>query len=133
MAQSDSANEVRPAQRGVWLGLIGLVLAVSAASQWWAHRDEQQMGRQLASLAQPGDIQLVSSETCTYCAQARAWMSEQHVAFAECFIERDAACAARYRSSMMNGTPVVVVRGQAQLGFNPQRIAQTLRQPLPGA
>jgi glutaredoxin len=133
MAQPESANEVRPAQRGVWLGLIGLVLAVSAASQWWAHRDEQQMGRQLASLAQPGDIQLVSSETCTYCAQARAWMNEQHVAFAECFIERDAACAARYRSSMMNGTPVVVVRGQAQLGFNPQRIAQTLRQPLPGA
>ena len=28
------------------------------------------------------------------CAQARAWMNEQHVAFAECFIERDAACAA---------------------------------------
>jgi glutaredoxin len=127
----DGPQEFRPASRGVWWGLVAIVLTAGAGSQWWVHRQEQQTGSELAALARPGDIRMLSSETCTYCAQARAWMSGQHVAFTECVIERDAECAARYRASMMSGTPVVVVRGQAQLGFDPGRVLQRLR-PTPG-
>jgi glutaredoxin len=130
-ADESGPLEVRPAPRGVWWVLGAIVLAASAGSQWWAQQQDTQIGSALAALARPGDIQMLSSETCTYCAQARAWMSDQHVAFSECFVERDAACAARYRASMMSGTPVVVVRGQTQLGFDPRRVLQRLG-PSPG-
>jgi glutaredoxin len=128
-ADEEGPPVVRPAPRGVWWGLVAIVLAASAGSQWWAQQQDGRIGSELAALARPGDIRMLSSETCTYCSQARSWMSRQHVAFSECFVERDAACAARYRASMMSGTPVVVVRGQTQLGFDPSRVMRRLGEP----
>lgn len=106
--------------------LAALVLAVSGASQWWAGHREAQLGGEMASAARAGDILMVSSDTCVFCGQARAWLREHGVAFSECSIERDAACAARYRALMMPGTPVLLVRGQTQLGFDPERVLRAL-------
>jgi hypothetical protein len=41
------------------LGLVALLLAVSAASQWWAGRSQAQLGQKMSALARPGDIQLL--------------------------------------------------------------------------
>jgi glutaredoxin len=109
------------------LGLVLLVLGVSAASQWWAGRHEKQLGEQVAALARPGDIQMLSSETCSICAAARAWFTEYRVPFSECVIERDAACQARFRDSGAAGTPLLLVRGQPQLGFSPDRLHRVLQ------
>jgi glutaredoxin len=107
--------------------LIALVLAFGGLSQWWALRHDDAIGSQLAGLARPGDIEMVSSVTCVYCARARAWMQARQVPFGECFVERDPACAERYRALAAPGTPVVLVRGQAQLGFDPERVLHALR------
>jgi arsenate reductase-like glutaredoxin family protein len=70
---------------------------------------------------------MISSYTCVYCAQARAWFAEHSVPFSECSIERDTACAARFAALLSPGTPVLLVRGRPQVGFSPQRVAEALR------
>ncbi len=108
-------------------GLVLLVLAVTAASQWWHGRYEQRLGARLATLAAPGDIRMLSSDTCVYCSVARRWFSEHRVAFSECSIERDAVCAADYQARLAPGTPLLLVRGQTQVGFNPERVLAALQ------
>lgn len=54
-------------------------------------------------------------------------MTAQRVSFSECFIEQDADCAARYRALMAPGTPVLLVRGQAQIGFDPKQVLHRLQ------
>jgi glutaredoxin len=88
-------------------------------------------------LAAPGDIRMLSSTTCAYCAAARHWLQQHGVRFGECFIETDADCAAQYQAARAPGTPVLLVAGQAQLGFNAQRVhdaltAQPARKLKPG-
>jgi glutaredoxin len=112
-------------------GLILLVLAVSAASQWWAGRSQAQLGEKLSALARPGDIQMLSSTTCAFCTVARQWMQRHDVAFSECFIEKDAACAARFEAVRAPGTPLLLVRGQAQTGFDAQRVLEALGRGAP--
>ena len=101
-----------------------LVWGVTQALQMWSAR---QLGADAAAQAKPGDIQMISSVTCVFCAKARAWVTEQNIPFAECFVERDATCAAQYRALLAPGTPVIVVRGQPQVGFSAQRVVSALR------
>ena len=44
--------------------LVAAVAIAAAASQWWVSRESLNLGRQLATLAQPGDIRMLSSTTC---------------------------------------------------------------------
>jgi glutaredoxin len=115
-----------PSRRSI-VGLVLLVLAVSAATQWWAGHTQSRTGEQLAALAQPGDIRMLSSRTCAYCTVARQWMQQHGVRFSECFIETDKDCAALFEAARAPGTPVLVVRGQAQLGFDARRVLDALR------
>ena len=109
--------------------LLGLVIAVvigAAAMQgftWWSR---ERLGAQVAASARPGDIHMIASVTCVYCAAARAWFTENRVPFTECEIERDAACAAKYNALMAPGTPVLLVRGKRLLGFSAQAVADAL-------
>lgn len=116
-------------QRRSILGLIVLVVAVGGATQWWAASREDRLGAQVAREAGPGDIQMLSSTTCGICTVARRWFREHEVRFDECFIETDAACAARFEAMRAPGTPVIVVRGRPQLGFDPQRLLRALQPP----
>ncbi len=109
------------------LALVVLVLAVSGGSQWWQGRQDRQMGQQLAALVQPGDIHMLASESCSICWVARAWFKEHKIAFSECMIETDAACRQAFDKHGQPGTPVMLVRGQPQLGFDPGRLQQALQ------
>ncbi len=109
------------------LGLVLLVLAVSTASQWWAGRQERQIGVQVAALAKPGDIRMLASATCGVCAAARIWFTEYQVPFSECVIENDAACRQAFNALQASGTPVLLVRGKPQLGFSPERLRDALQ------
>jgi glutaredoxin len=111
------------------LQLGALVLAVSFAHTWWQGRQAQSVGDTIAALAAPGDIRMISSETCGPCLAARQWLQRHEVAFSECLIERDAACRAEFEAWRAPGTPVIVVRGQPQLGFQPERLAAALQPP----
>ena len=109
------------------VGLAVMVLCISGASAWWAGRQGQQVGAEVAALAQPGDIRMLSSESCAICGQARQWFTQNQVPFSECLIERDAACRQAFEATLSPGTPVLVVRGRSQVGFNPQRLHAALQ------
>ena len=106
--------------------LVGVILALSAGTQLWDWRQQQLLGRQMASVARPGDIMMLASDTCEYCVMARAYMRMHAVPYSECSIERDTACAARYHGLKSPGTPVMVVRGDAQVGFMPSKVLDRL-------
>ncbi len=108
------------------LVLAVLGLAMNMAVTWWKDRQDQALGQQIAALAGAGDIRMLSSVTCVFCGRARQWMAQHGVPFSECFIERDTVCAATHQALLLRGTPVLLVRGQAQLGFDPERIGQAL-------
>lgn len=113
--------------RGSLFGLALLVLGVSAASQWWAGSHDRRLGREVAALAQPGDIHMLSSDNCAICTVARRWLQEHTVAFSECSIERDPVCRATFEAIGAAGTPVMVVRGRPQLGFLPANLKGALQ------
>jgi glutaredoxin len=115
-----------PASRISLFGLVLLVLAISGASQWWGHRQEARLGERLARAATPGDLHMLSSDTCAICVVARQWFTQHGVAFSECSIERDPACRAEFERLQAPGTPVILVRGQPELGFNPSRLQSRL-------
>ncbi len=109
------------------LGLVVLVLAVSAASQWWVGYQEGRLGREVAGLAGAGDIRMLASDSCGICVVARRWFQDHGVAYSECSIERDAICRQAFDAVQAPGTPVMLVRGVPQLGFNPERLLAGLR------
>jgi glutaredoxin len=106
--------------------LLVVVWGGTQALQAWSR---QRLGADVAAHAKPGDIAMISSLTCLYCAAAREWFTEYRVPFAECFIESDAACDAKFNTLLSPGTPVLLVRGQRQVGFDAQRVAKALQQP----
>lgn len=106
-----------------------LVLCVVAGAAWGAGQglkawQSERLGERVAANAQAGDIVMISSLTCVYCREARQWFTRHEVPFSECFIEQEAACAEAYRRLMAPGTPVLLVRGQRQVGFDARRVAQ---------
>jgi glutaredoxin len=120
-----------PSRRSL-IGLLLLVLVVGGASDGWREHLAQQAGHELAQLARPGDIDMVSSTTCVFCTRARQFMTLQQVPFTECFIETDPLCAQRYQALGARGTPTLLVRGQVQLGFSAAAVRDVLRAARPG-
>ena len=120
-----SSAKPPPKLRSV-LVLAALVLGAFSAMQGLQAWSRARLGPQVAAAAKPGDIFMIASLTCVYCAAARAWFEANRVPFTECLIERDARCAAHYNALMAPGTPVLLVRGQRLLGFNAQAVADAL-------
>jgi glutaredoxin len=116
----------RPSPRTL-AGLGLLVLAVWGLQFAWQDRLAERVATQVTANARPGDIRMVSSATCPFCTQARAWLTAQNVPFSECFIETDLDCAAQYTALLAPGTPVLLVRGQRQVGFSAERVATALQ------
>ncbi len=106
--------------------LIAFVEIGDAGMQVFAWWSRERLGAEVAAAAKPGDIHMIASVDCVYCAVARAWFDENRVPFTECLIERDAACAAKYDALMAPGTPVMLVRGKRLLGFSAQAVADAL-------
>ncbi len=109
------------------LVLAALALAAGATLQGIGAWSRERLGAQVAASAKPGDIRMLASIGCVYCAQARAWFDAYHVPFTECLIERDAQCAATYNALLAPGTPVLLVRGRRLVGFSAQAVADALK------
>ena len=108
------------------LGLGATAVAVLGASQLAGTWHERGLGQQVAEAARPGDIVMFTTSDCPYCAQARKWFGEHRVAYSECNTTVDAACLAAYEKLAAPGVPTLVVKGQRQVGFQPERVAQAL-------
>ena len=119
----------RAGLRGSWWSLILIVGAVWGGSQalsWWRN---DQAGRTVQSLAKPGDILMLTTATCPYCAKAREWMSARSVPWQECDVERDQRCALLYQARGAPGVPLMNVKGQWNLGFNALWLSEAIAAP----
>ena len=102
--------------------VIGVGWATQALQGWHSDR----IGGQVAAVAKPGDIRMLSSNICEYCTKARNWFTANAVPFSECFIESDSTCAAQFADAAAPGTPVLLVRGQKLVGFDARAVADAL-------
>ena len=119
-------HQRRTGVRGLAVAAVVVGAAALGAGGW----REWVSGRHAAELVQtagPGDIVMLPTASCTHCARARAWLEAHAVPFDECRIEASADCAALYQAAGAPGTPVMLVRGQPQTGFDPARLAGALR------
>lgn len=116
-----------------WRELRGLALAVLAAwglmagLRWWQSESD---ARALRAALRPGELLMMASRDCLYCAQARQWLQAQRLPFRECQIETDADCALAYQAQGARGTPTFVLRGQRVLGWDRAGLRRVLDQPL---
>lgn len=130
----DSTPE--PKRRSSKRPLIGLLLVCAVAAlgaegvRAWV---QQQRADELRAVARPGDIRMISQTTCVYCTKAREWLTRHEVPFEECFIDRDSECLAEYNRQGRNGTPMMLLRGEMQRGFDAQRVTASLARHSPAA
>lgn len=117
--------------RSSWLGLTVCVLVAAFAMQWFERASSARSGDTAARLARPGDIRMIASVDCVYCAAATRWFDTNHVPFISCEIERDAACAEAYAALRAPGTPTILVRGRRLVGFDAAAILEALRDVPP--
>ena len=73
------------------------------------------------------DIKIYTTPTCGYCHQAKRFLSELGVNYAEFDISRDRAAAEEVvKLTGQMGVPVIVVDGQVIIGFDRARLEQLL-------
>lgn len=127
-------NRRRPLALGAvaWRELLPLALIVTVVwglSSWARQGLQEGQAQSLRERAKPGDIVMLSSRSCSYCSQARAWFEAERIPYAECFIESNAVCAQRYLETQAQGTPTFLIRGQVLLGLDRARMVALLEQP----
>ncbi|MFN8935275.1 MAG: glutaredoxin family protein [Pseudomonadota bacterium] len=110
----------------VILGVMAVLLVGGTAAVVGWLTAQQRLGADVARLARTGDIRMIASQDCNVCHIARQWFDEHRVAFSECTIERDPQCRAQFDALRAQGTPVLLVRGQPVMGFEPHRVRQLL-------
>lgn len=115
-----------------WLGLAAALALVYGGMHLWRDQSDERWAREIAANARGAEIVMYSTQSCIYCARARAWLDTHRIAFTECDIERNSVCLARYQALGAQGTPTFDVRGVRLLGFSPQDVAEALRRPTPG-
>ena len=121
------------ARQRPWLTLLLVVgLATAATTLWQRHRSSDDL-QAIARLAGPGDLFLSSATWCGWCTRAKQQLDAQRVAYGVCEIDLDAACKARFNALTArlgrSGTPIVLVRGEPQLGFDAAQVRARLERP----
>lgn len=71
-------------------------------------------------------IVMYATQTCGYCAKARAWFTEHKLQWDERDIEASASARAEWKSLGGVGTPLIVVNGKRFAGFMPTEIEAEL-------
>lgn len=73
------------------------------------------------------DVKIYTTPTCGYCHQAKRFLSELGVKYTEYDVSRDQAAAEEMVSlTGQMGVPVIVIDGQAIIGFDRVRLEQLL-------
>ncbi len=74
-------------------------------------------------------VDLYSTASCGYCAQARAYLTEKRVAYTDHDVEHDEAAYQAFRNYGAVGVPFAVIGGAKISGFSPERYRQVLGLP----
>ena len=108
--------------------LVLVLLLVAAGAAAWGMRayERHQLGERVAAAVKPGDIEMYSATTCGICKSAKRWFGAHDIPLQSCEIDRDGDCRKRFYALKGKGTPLFVIRGERQVGFDRERIAQAL-------
>lgn len=109
-----------------WLSLVVIVGVVWGAHQVWSQWREHRDIHAIRATARAQDIVMFTTDDCPYCAKARTWFKANEVPWRECNIERNALCKQVFDARGAPGVPLLHVRGQWQLGFDPAWLAKAL-------
>lgn len=123
---SPSVAPPRPSRRS-WLMLAIMVSVIWGGSQavgWWR---QERAAQAVQAHARAGDIVMFTTDTCPYCERARQWLQAHSVPWQECNVERHAPCALLYQSRGSPGVPLMRVKGQWSLGFDPVWVGEALQ------
>jgi len=72
-------------------------------------------------------VVIYSTPTCPYCKQAKEFLTEKEVKFENVDVSTDAAKAQEMiEKSGQMGVPVIDIEGEIIIGFDRERIANTL-------
>lgn len=112
-----------PSFKGL-LMVVACVAGLSEAAQWW---QDKSLGRSIRAQAQVGDIVVYTTDTCPYCHKALRWLNTHQVPHRECNVDRSAACLAVFQAQQAPGVPLLQVRTQWQLGFEPNTLLKLLQ------
>ncbi len=100
-----------------------LVWGGSQAVSWW---QDQRFAETVRLGSQQHDVVVYSTDTCPYCAKARAWLDEHRVRWHDCNVDHDAACQHTYQAQGAPGVPLVRVGALWNLGFSPAWVASAM-------
>lgn len=117
--------------RTLWslVAVVGLVWALSQALHWW---QSQKQATEVARVLQQHPVEaeevvMYTTSTCPYCAQARQWLQANRVPFVECNIEHSARCLGEFERQGAPGVPLMQVRSQRRIGFDPEWLVLALQ------
>lgn len=115
-----------PPRKASWRSLLVIVAVVWGSSQAWSWWRQTQATQTVQAQARAGDILMLTTTDCPYCAKARAWFKQHAVPWQECNIEQHDACRRLFDAQGAPGVPLLNVRGQWRLGFDADWMATTL-------
>jgi len=91
--------------------------------------------RKAASATSSGDVLVFTTSWCPHCRTAVNWLKSNNVPFKERNVEKDSGARAQLTKlgadagiapQMLNTVPIMYVKGQLMLGFNPSEVASLL-------
>ena len=100
-----------------------LVWGGSQAVSWW---QAQRFAEAVHAGSQRHALVVYTTDTCPYCARARAWLNANGATWRECNVEHDATCRRTYEAQGAPGVPMVQVGRLWDLGFNPAWVASAM-------
>jgi len=126
-----SPSQPRRASLKSLLGLGLALLLAWGAREWLAMHHASQQGAILREWTKADDIVIYTTDTCPYCVKARQWLTTQGLPWRDCNVEHDAQCRAEYEAKGAPGVPMLKVRDQWRLGFDPAWLVETIKNRPP--
>lgn len=74
----------------------------------------------------PNTVVMLSASWCGYCRRARAWLTEAAIEYCEYDVETNPVGRAQFAALRHKVVPVLKIRGDTLVGFNPTEISQAL-------
>lgn len=92
--------------KSLFLCIVALILCACSPTVSYKTEDIQA----LAQTVKEGDIIMYTTPDCTYCNQAKKWLSQNNFAFTNCDITTSKQCRQQYDNYGGNGVPLVAIQ-----------------------
>ena len=106
----------------LWVFISGLVIAGPRLIDHFDRLSPEDVARAGNKLV------MYTTTHCPYCAEARAWLRKNKVAYNECNIETQEACHTQWQRLGAHAVPTLVFEDRMQMGWDPAWLRSVLKQ-----